>query len=232
MDNSFWLPGYASKWICRACKAVHFYLPAEGCRRCDFSGLEEITRLTRKVVVEPVAEIQVKPDELRLKIDDYRLNEEWSNQVEQYYVWAQKVAKAQLEYDSAEARLALCDASLAKEIRENKEVYDIEKVTNEVVTATIEIQPEHTSAVSKVNSARYELGMVKAGLNALEHRKRALTMKVELWIRNYYSGQNSSDTPVQTKSNTSNDSIEDERAAFLARRAARLKADDGGTDGD
>ena len=48
-------------------------------------------------------------------------------------------------------------------------------------------QPEYKAAVKAVNVARHDLAVANAAVNALEHRKRSLSLLVELWIREYYT---------------------------------------------
>lgn len=125
--------------------------------------------------------------ELRLEIDRLRLDDEWSNQPSQYYVWAKKVAEAQLEFDGLKSDQSLTFAELDKEIRDNPEEYGVSKLTESVVDSTVRLQKEFIASSAALNKARYKLSVAEAAVQALEHRKRALTMLVELWIHEYYA---------------------------------------------
>lgn len=177
------------------------------------------------MAVEPT----IKPDVLRLEIDKYRLDVEWQMQPQQMYVWAKKAADAQLALNSAKSSLDLIDAGLDKEIRDNPETFEISKLTNEVVTKTIETQPPHVAAVRKVNEAHHVLRIAEAAVNALEHRKRALTMLVELWVKDYYSDK-SRNTPAALSEEGGDFNKEAVRNRGARRRA--LMEEDRDTDGD
>lgn len=124
---------------------------------------------------------------IRIEIDELRLDKEWSEHSQQVLNCGIEVAECQLRYDTAESDLKLVDAKLDRMIREDPSHYGISKITEGVVTNTIIIQNEHYHADKEVNDAKYALNMAKAVSNSLEHRKRALTNLVELWLREYYS---------------------------------------------
>lgn len=132
-------------------------------------------------------ETQTKDAELRLEIDRLRLDEELVGQAVQIYTWSKKVADAQLEYDEAKAALDLADAELDRAIRDTPDQYGIAKLTNEVVNQTILLQPDHQVSQKVVNRCKHRLGMAQAAVNGLEHRKRALTLLVDLFTKEYYS---------------------------------------------
>lgn len=212
MIQDFWLPGYDQKWVCKACRAVHFYSPKNGCQRCEFTGFNEVKL---KMAVE---QISGPSNDLRLDIDRFHLEVEWVNQPQQYYVWAKKAADAQLAFDQAKSKLDLVDAEVAKDIRDDPVEYEIDKVTKDTVDAAVAMHPQHQAAVNKVNSTRHDLQVAQAAVNALEHRKRALTILAELWIREYYSDLNS-------KSHNGQESKEEIRSRG-ARRRALLEQED------
>jgi hypothetical protein len=128
--------------------------------------------------------------ELRIEINKLRLDEEWLNQPQQFYNWSIAVAEAQFKFDSAKSELALTEAELDKEIRDDPERYGLVKTTDAVVAQTIKIQAPYTASVKAVNKARYELGIATAAVSALDQRKRALEKLVDLWTREYYSDAN------------------------------------------
>ena len=128
-----------------------------------------------------------KLPELNLTIDRLRLEEEWVRQPNQYHNWAVLAADAQAEYDTAKSRLEVVKAELYRDIRDDPDGYDLTKVTEVALNNTIPLQPEFQMAVKRVNEAKHDLEVVKAAVDALEHKKRALTMLVELWTKEYYS---------------------------------------------
>lgn len=171
--------GYQFKWVCRTCSAIHWF-DANYCRRCG--GLEIEQQPNGKQRIMP------KQDELKLDIDPNRLEDEWKMQPKMYFVWAEKVAEAQAKYDEAKAELDLTKADLHKQIKTDPESFGLSSKPNiPDVDNCIEMQMDYKLARSSVIEARHNLDHYKAAVDALEQKKRALTMLVELWIRNYYS---------------------------------------------
>ena len=125
--------------------------------------------------------------ELRLEIDRLRLDDEWADQPRMFHVWALKVAEYQARYDEVKSELELMQAELGRDIRDQPESYGIDKVTVDAVNGMILTQGEYQVVGRKLNHASHDVQVAKAAVSALEHRKRALTMLVELWIRDYYA---------------------------------------------
>lgn len=126
-------------------------------------------------------------DELRLEIDRLKLDEEWANQPALFYLWAKKAADAQLAHDDAKSRLDVIKAELAKACRDDPDSFDVGKVTDKAVDAAVITSAKYQKAVKQCNTARHDLAIAQAAVTALEHRKRALTMEVELYIKEYYA---------------------------------------------
>lgn len=123
---------------------------------------------------------------LRLEIDELRLDKEWLDQPLQFYRWSKITADAQFKLDSAKSEFALTEAEVSREIRDKPEAYGLSKVTDKAIDATVQTQPEYVAASKAVDRAKHELAIASAAVAALEQRKRALTMLVELWVREYY----------------------------------------------
>ena len=173
--------GYQSKWTCQDCGAIHWY-GIEKCCRCSGSNIEK--QMNGKQIMP-----KEKPDdELRLEIDPYRLEDEWAMQPKMYFIWAEKTADAQARYDEAKSELDLTKAELDQQIREDSASFGIDgKLTEKLIENCILTQLDYKAAVKQVIQTRHGLEHCKAAVNALEHKKRALSMHVELWIRSYYS---------------------------------------------
>jgi len=127
------------------------------------------------------------PDGDFLKIDELRLDKEWIEQAEIYYRHATGAAKAQHARDEAKSNLDVVRAELSSEIRANPAQYGLEKVTEGTVEAAVLTSPKYAEAVKRVNESNYRLNIRQAAVSALEHRKRALTMLVELHNSNYFA---------------------------------------------
>lgn len=126
-------------------------------------------------------------DKSFIEIDEFNLEKEWVGQPALYLKYAEKAAKARLNLDEADSELELVTADLDKAIRGDPEKYGLEKITESGIKITVPLQDEYQEALKAVNEARYELGIVQAAVNALDHRKRALEKLVDLWQGSYFS---------------------------------------------
>lgn len=184
---------YDWKFVCRACGAIHYYRPAE-CKRCGSVRLEKHPN-GRKAV----ASVKSNDKELRVEIDQNRLEDEWQDQPVQMHYWSVKVAEYQRKYDEAKREAVLIAAECAKDVRANPSDYDLDKVTEKAIEAVVPTCPEVRAADKDVIDARYELQVAQAAVTALEHRKRALSMLVELWTKDYYSSPRMPDNTEATE---------------------------------
>lgn len=126
-------------------------------------------------------------NEVTLTIDPLRLEDEWVRHPQMVLNVGLRIADLQHEADEAKYQLDAVTADLDKEIRDEPASYGISKLTETIVYNTIVAQPEYKAAVKKKLDAEHDLQKEKAISNALEHKKRALSMLVELWLREYYS---------------------------------------------
>lgn len=148
--------------------------------------------------------------EPRLEIDPLALDVELQEHPSQYGYWADTAAKAQRKVDEAKVDLESTRSKIDREIRLNPEDYGLEKVTDRAVGAAVDGQPECKAAQKKLIDAKFESNLANGRVNALEHRKRALSLLVELWIREYYSERSRSVDKELT---------DDRRQAIRGRRA-------------
>lgn len=124
-----------------------------------------------------------------LKINALALDKEWLEQPPLYYEYATKLADARRAYDKAQAELSLTTAELSQAIRKEPSKFglDKEKPTEGSINATLQTRPKYREAAENVADARHDMDINQAAVTALEHRKRALTMLVELHGQNYFS---------------------------------------------
>ena len=126
-------------------------------------------------------------DKLNLEIDPERLADEWKEQPTLFLRWASKVADAQSEYDEAKAALELERAEVDRDIRDDPKSFGLDKITETAIAGVIATQKSYQLSNKRVIQARHALDVAKAAVTAIEHRKKALEMLVELWIRDYYA---------------------------------------------
>ena len=122
-----------------------------------------------------------------LDLDQDRLDEEWIAQPKLYFEWAEKLADARLARDTAKTKVEVVRANLGRDIREDPESFDIPKITESVVAATIIQQPEFKAAQTNLLQAQHSMGVLEAAVVSLDHRKKALENLVYLHGQNYFS---------------------------------------------
>lgn len=124
---------------------------------------------------------------LRLEIDPLRLEEEWQQHPSQYGYWAEKAVDAQDAMDRAKAAFEKVSSSLDSELRADPDSYGIKKATEAELRTALLRQPEYLKAQTIYLDTKKEYNLSQAALASLEHRKRALSMLVELFVKDYYS---------------------------------------------
>jgi hypothetical protein len=134
-------------------------------------------------------------EDLNLSIDPLKLDAEWVRHPGHFGVWAKKVVEAQELYDTAKSKFDLVKAELDIAIRSEPAQYDIQKVTEGSIASTLLIQPEYRAAEKAVIAAKKQLGLCNAAINSLEHKKRAMSLLVELFIHDYYAEKHVTSRP-------------------------------------
>lgn len=135
---------------------------------------------------------------VRFSVDPLKLDEEWQSHPQMVYNASKEVADRQYAFDCAKTEFEQTKAELSDLIRRNPEQYTNGKATVDAIASAVILQPEYRRGSDRVDDARHTLGLAQAASTALEHRKRALTMMVELYVREYYSDP--SPRPVSEKS--------------------------------
>ncbi len=122
-----------------------------------------------------------------LKIDPLALDKEWLGQPALYFEYAEKLADARRKSDEAKSNLDLVYSELSAKIRSTPDRFGVDKVTESAVSDKIKETGEYRGAQKVLNDAKYKVDIMQAAVTALDHRKRALTMLVELHGQNYFS---------------------------------------------
>lgn len=121
-------------------------------------------------------------------IDELQLDKECIRLPSDYLKFAHAAAEAKQESELADARMKETDANLASVIRDNPGKYGIEKITEAAITAAVAINPAHLHRQTESIAARHQFELAQAIVWALEHKKRSLTLLVELhglgWFAN------------------------------------------------
>lgn len=155
------------------------------------------------------------PDETNadfLKIDELALDREWLGQSELYFTHAVKAAKAQRTRDRCKAELDVTKAEVDELIRAKPEKYGVTKLTEGNISAAIARHARYKEASEALNAAQYRFNIRNAALTALEHRKRALTMLVDLHNSNYFAD------PKVAAGRKTRESLDEQAQARAAKR--------------
>lgn len=124
-----------------------------------------------------------------LRIDELRLEKACLDQPELYYQWARKLADARLTMDESKANLDLVAGEVNLAIRKSPAEYGLnpDKLTEGQVSAAVPQHKRYRAAYAQFLDARHELDTIQAMVTALEHRKRSLTLLVDLHGQNYWA---------------------------------------------
>ena len=129
--------------------------------------------------------MQLTPKDSDFQIDRFRLDDEWVKQPDLYRRYAEALADARSEYDGRKNDLDVVRAEIELKIRENPGYYGLDKVTEGVIKAAVEVQELVKEAENDVVQARHKVGILEAAVGALDHRKRALSDLVSLHLADY-----------------------------------------------
>jgi len=121
------------------------------------------------------------------EIDKDNLDKECVNLPSDYRRFAFLAAESKRDVQEAKAYADVVSARLGLQIRKNPAKYDIEKLTESIVSATILVQEEQVEATKALIKVQHRYEMTQAVVWAMEHKKRALTLLVELHGLGYFS---------------------------------------------
>ena len=116
-------------------------------------------------------------------IESDALDIEWVRQPQIYMKWADKAARAEDLARQAKENMEYIAARLDKMYRAS-----LDKVTENIVTASIKGDQEYQKALQQYNDALYEADICKFVVKSLDHKKTALENLVRMWIGSYFAG--------------------------------------------
>jgi hypothetical protein len=122
-----------------------------------------------------------------VQIDLSRLDKEWVDQPEHYFLAARDLASAKEVMAEAKANVDLVKAELGLAVRASPGDFDLEKATEGSVNDAITVHPRYKKAVARYIRAKKEVDDVEAAVTALEHKKKALESLVYLQGQNYFA---------------------------------------------
>jgi len=125
--------------------------------------------------------------EITVQIDELRLGDECVNLPHNYLQAAHQAADSRRDVEYAKNELEVVDADLCKHIRSTPGKYGLEKVTESAIKEIVVLQPPYKEAQSRLIKSKHRQDLDQALVSALEHKKRALAMLVDLHTSGYFS---------------------------------------------
>ena len=123
-----------------------------------------------------------------IEIDDTALDIEWLEQPRKMMQYSKNAAFRRMKLEEAKQALDIAKAEVDNKIRKNPEMFGIEKITENVISATILIANEYQEAYAEYLTAKYESDMASGAVQAFEQRKSALENLVKLHGQQYFAG--------------------------------------------
>jgi hypothetical protein len=123
-----------------------------------------------------------------VSIDPLALDKECINLPSDYLKVANAAADAKRLLEKAKSSLEVLEANLSKTIRSEPTKYGLDKVTESAIRELVLTCPEHVEATAKLNKLRHQSELHQAAVWAMEHKKKSLSLLVELHLLGYTAG--------------------------------------------
>ena len=138
-------------------------------------------------------------DEHIFDIDQNLLDVEWVNQPKLFFKYAEELAEAEGRLDCAERDLKALDADIDSIIRAREE-----KVTEALVKSKILGDKKHQAQEELIAKRRRKVGLLRAVVQSLDQRKRALEKLVDLHGQQYFATPKASERSKDFKEKIEN----------------------------
>jgi len=125
--------------------------------------------------------------ESAVQIDELNLDKECIRLPSDYLKYAHLSSDAKRDVETLRAEMDVVEADLAREVRANPTDFGIEKETEKAIAAAVLSLPKYQKALRALNAAKHQADLAQAVVWALEHKKRSLTLLVELHGMGYFS---------------------------------------------
>lgn len=148
-------------------------------------------------------------------LNELELDKECVRLPSDYLKYAHRTAEARQSVEQAKAEMALVEAEVSRAVRATPGKYGIEKETEKSISAAIESNKRYLEAAALVRKAQYEYELAQAVVWALEHKKRALTLLVDLHGMGYFSNPKLSPEGRRAVENMTKEAVRPRRRAAL-----------------
>lgn len=142
-----------------------------------------------------------------VQIDKLALDKECIRLPGDYLKFAHLSADAKRDLDDAENELKVISAEISRDIRANPEGFGLPKVSEDGIKSMTILQKNHQKALAQITELRHKSELYQGVVWALEHKKRSLTLLVELHGLGYFA-----DVPMTREAKQSVDEMSKRRA--------------------
>lgn len=139
-----------------------------------------------KPVTDPKKDFKAMAREI-VQINELELDKECVRLPSDYLKYAHRSAEARQLVEQAKADLSYIEAALSREVRAHPAKFGMEKETEKGIAAAIQSHKRYLEADKAVRDAQYKQELAQAVVWALEHKKRSLTLLVDLHGMGYFS---------------------------------------------
>ena len=121
-------------------------------------------------------------------IDITRLDEEWVKQPKITFKYCKEYERVKIELEEVQTDLDVIAAQIIKVIRKNPKRFGLPVPTTETaINKTVITKSKYKETLKKVRDKQYKLGLLRATVKALDHRKAALERLVSLHGQAYFA---------------------------------------------
>lgn len=132
--------------------------------------------------------MNIKDAESAVQIDPLKLDLECITLPSQVLKWSVACAESRSKMDEEKAQLEITTADADKVIRADPGHFGLDKVTEAGIKSAIAVHKEVKKAQDRLLDAKNEYDLLCAVVNALDTKKRTLTLLVDLHGMGYFSG--------------------------------------------
>jgi hypothetical protein len=164
-----------------------------------------------------------------IKISIFNLDKATIEQPELFEKWSREWADAVFERDKLKEQLSVLKAELDEKIRLNPTKYgwkqEGKNPTEPWFASKIIVQPEHKELNERFIKAQYNVNIMSAGKETVEHRGKALSILTDLYKGNYFAAKARGEVNYQDTLSKKNTEAQSEGLNNSKRMQARMKND-------
>jgi len=122
-----------------------------------------------------------------IKIDIWKLEEEWMYQPSRFQKYAKILSNKIWDRDRMKQRIEIARSKIDKRIRKNPSDYGLEKATDSAVVAIINTDKEIRQLNKDLNRLNYEVNRYGGIKSSFEQKKSALEYLTRLYLAGYFA---------------------------------------------